>query len=108
MNFLRVTGGRTSSRVTSRHYGLQQRQPGVHIEVEPSERVDVFPYQRRQGGVVAQCQLALPVRLLQHPLNHQRVDVHHAVLDQVQREHADLMILAAVTCHLATPDEEHT
>ena len=47
------------------------------------------------------------MRLGQHFLDHQRVDVDHAVLDQVQREHADLVVLAAVAGHLAAAGEEH-
>ena len=43
------------------------------------------------------------MRLCQHFLDHQRVDVNHAVLDQVQREHADFVILAAVAEALQIP-----
>jgi hypothetical protein len=42
-------------------------------------RVNVLPYQRGHPS--------LPVRLCEHPLGHQRVDIDHAVLDQVQSEH---------------------
>ena len=42
--------------------------------------------------------------LSQHLLDHQRIDVDHAVLEQVQCEHAGLMILAAVARHFATAD----
>ena len=39
----------------------QQRQPGVHVEVKPAIRVDVFPDQRRQGGVFARHKCPLHV-----------------------------------------------
>jgi hypothetical protein len=47
--------GRPNSRVISRHFDLQQRQPSVHVKVEPPIRVHVLPYQRGQRGVVACC-----------------------------------------------------
>jgi len=40
-------------------------------------------------------------------LNHQCVDVDHAVLNQVQREHTDLVILSTVADHLAATGKEH-
>ena len=40
-------------------------------------------------------------------MNHQRVDVDHAILNQVQREHADLVVFPAVAGHLAATRKEH-
>ena len=67
----------------------------------------MLPDQRRQGGIVAWSEPALPVRQCQYFLDHQRIDVDHAVLDQVQREHADLVILAAVARHFTPAGKEH-
>ena len=76
---------------------------GVHVEIEPVVRIDVFPGQPRQGGIVARCHLSLPMGFCEHLLNHQRVDVNHTVLDQ----HADFVVLATVAHHLAATGEEH-
>ena len=43
----------------------------------------------------------------QHFLNHQCVDIHHAILNQVQREQADLVVFVRVAGHLTTPGKEH-
>ena len=49
------------SRVTSRHFGLGQGgNTGVHVEIEPTVRVHVFPDQRRQGVQVSGVQSAGP------------------------------------------------
>jgi hypothetical protein len=47
------------------------------------------------------------MRLGQHLLDHQRVDVDHTILNQVQREHADFVIFVTVTRHLAATSEEY-
>ncbi len=52
-------------------------------------------------------EFALPMRLCQYVLDHQRVDIDHAVLNQVQREHADLVVFVTVAGHLTTPGKEH-
>ena len=65
------------------------------------------PDQRRQGRVVAWRHGLLPARARQDLLDHEGVDVDHAVLNQVQREHADLVVLAAIAGHLTAPGEEH-
>jgi len=49
-----------------------------------------------QGVEIPWRQLAGPMWLGQDLLKHERVDVHHAVLQQMQAEHGDLVILAAV------------
>ena len=47
------------------------------------------------------------MRLCRQTLNHQRIDVDHAVLNQVQREHADPLVFPAAAGHLAAAGEEH-
>ena len=47
------------------------------------------------------------MRLCQYVLDHQRVDIDHAVLNQVQREQADLVVFVTVAGHLTTPGKEH-
>jgi class 3 adenylate cyclase len=48
-----------------------------------------------------------PVRLRQNLLQHERVRVDHAVLQKVQREHAQLMILVPIARQLAAAGEKH-
>ncbi|CBJ79318.1 hypothetical protein XBJ1_0167 [Xenorhabdus bovienii SS-2004] len=43
----------------------------------------------------------------QYFLDHQCVDINHAVLNQVQRQHADLMSFARITRHLTTACKEY-
>lgn len=66
----------------------------------------MLPDQRRQRPEVGFGQSSLPIRLSQHLLQHERIHVHHAVLQQMQRQHADLVIFAAVACHLAAARKE--
>ena len=47
------------------------------------------------------------MRLRQYPLEHECVDIDHAILEQMQRQHADLVILMAVADQFATASEEH-
>ena len=65
------------------------------------------PDQQSQGRVVAWRHGLLPARARQDLLDHEGVDVDHAVLHQVQRDHADLVVLAAIAGHLTAPGEEH-
>jgi hypothetical protein len=46
------------------------------------------------------------MRARQDLLDHQGVDVDHTVLEQVQRQHADFMVLPAVAGHFVAPREE--
>jgi hypothetical protein len=46
-------------------------------------------------------QSAGPVRASENLLQHEGVDEHHAVLEQVQAEHAQLLVLALVARELA-------
>ena len=61
----------------------------------------------RGSSVVAWHHGLLPARARQDLLDHEGVDVDPAVLNQVQREHADLVVLAAIAGHLTAPGEEH-
>lgn len=65
------------------------------------------PDQWSQCAVITWCHEFLP-SLQGHDLsNRQGVDVHHAILNQVQREHADFIMFAAITSHFSTSSEEH-
>jgi hypothetical protein len=46
------------------------------------------------------------VRLRQHLLEHERVDIDHAVLQQMQRQHAHLVILTVVAHEFTAAGEE--
>src|SRR3982751_5185960 len=95
-----------NSRVTSRHFGLDQGgNTGVHVEIEPTVGVHVLPDQRRQRVQVSGVQAAGPVRASENLLQHEGVDEHHAVLEQVQAEHAQLLVLALVAGQLAAAGE---
>src|SRR4051812_28465936 len=97
-----------NSRVTSRHLGLGQGgDPGVHVEIEPTVEVHVLPDQRRQRVQVSGVQSAGPVRASENLLEHEGADEDHAVLEQVQAEHAQLLVLALVARELAAAGEEH-
>ena len=66
----------------------------------------MLPDQWRQGSQVSWGELVGPLRLRQHLLKHERIDIDHAVLQQVQRQHADLVILASIAHQLAPAGEE--
>ena len=57
---------------------------GAHVEAEASVWVHVRPEQRSERVQVARRQPALPFWPGEHLLDHERVDVDHAVLQQVQ------------------------
>jgi hypothetical protein len=67
----------------------------------------MLPDQRGQGAEISRGEFAWPVRLGQNLLQHEGVDVHHAVLEKMQVEHADLVILSAVADHFAATGEEN-
>ena len=66
----------------------------------------MVPDQWRQRSQVSRGELADPLGLRQHLLKHKRVDIDHAVLQQVQRQHADLVILASIAHQLAPAGEK--
>jgi hypothetical protein len=57
-----------------------------------------------QGAEIPCGEFSRPVRLRQDLLQHE--GVHHAILEQMQGEHADLIILAAIADHFAAAGEE--
>jgi hypothetical protein len=87
-------------------FGSVDGQPGLHVEFESAVRVHVLPDQRGQGAEIPCGDFSWPLRLRQNLLQHESVDVHHAILQQVQREHADFVILAAIADHFAAAGEE--
>jgi hypothetical protein len=66
----------------------------------------MLPDQRGQGAQIPGREPFRPLRLRQHLLQHEGVNVNHAVLEQVQCEHADFMVLAAIADHFASTGEE--
>ena len=46
------------------------------------------------------------MRLRQNPLEHQRIDVDHAILQQVQCQHAHLVVFPSVARQLSAPGEK--
>jgi hypothetical protein len=56
--------------------------------------LDVLPDQGRERAEITGGELDGPVRLSDDLLDHQRVDVDHGVLEQVQRQHADFQMRA--------------
>ncbi len=72
--------------------GPGQVQPGVHVEAEPP--VDVRPEQRRQPPPVLLGELAGPPGISQDRLEELGVDEHQGRLQEVERQHGDLSVLA--------------
>ena len=62
--------------------------------------------QRGQGAQIPGREPCRPLWLRQHLLQHEGVDVHHAILEEVQGEHADLVILATVAGHFTATSEQ--
>jgi hypothetical protein len=56
---------------------------------------------------VARGELADPFPLRQHLLQHERVDIDHAVLEQVEAKHAEFVILTSVARQFAAAGKEH-
>ena len=65
----------------------------------------MFPCQRRERPEIGFGQSALPMGLGEDFLQHERVHVDHAVLQQVQRQHADFLVSAAIARHFAASGE---
>lgn len=61
---------------------------------------------RRQAAVIRRHHARQPCRLGQHPLQHQRVHIDQAVLQQVQRQHGQFLVLETVAGYLAAFAEE--
>ena len=67
----------------------------------------MLPDQRGECVVITRGKSIGPVPPSKNLLEHERVDVDHAVLLQVQAEHAQLMVFGPVAVELATASEEH-
>jgi hypothetical protein len=80
---IRGSWGRPNSRVTRGHLDSFQRQPVIHIEFETAIWVHMIPDQRRQCSQISWGELVSPLGLRQYLLEHERVDIDHAVLKQV-------------------------
>ena len=85
---------------------LVKRNSGIHVEIESAVGIDVLPDQRRDGPPIDRAESVFPVRPGQYLLQHQCVDVDHAVLQQVQAQHADFLILAPVAREFAALGKE--
>ena len=67
----------------------------------------MLPDQGRERADIPGAELSRPLWLGQGLLEHQGVDINHTILKQMQREHADLMVLAAIARELAMASEEN-
>jgi hypothetical protein len=76
-------------------------EPAFHVEIVPAIRVDVLPNQRRDRSEIRRRHPRLPFWLAQDALHHERVDVDHGVLKEMQAEHAGLVILMPVADQFA-------
>ena len=72
------------------------RQSGIHVELEAAVRVHMLPDQRGQGSQIPGREPFRPLRLRQHLLQHEGVDVNHAILEQVQCEHGQFLVFQLV------------
>jgi hypothetical protein len=79
----------------------------IHVEFIAPVRVHMVPDQGRDGLLVTESQTVGPVGLSQALLQHEGVDERHAVLEQVQAEHAEFVILMAIAAELAATGEEY-
>lgn len=53
----------------------------------------MLPDERGQGTEIPESELVPPMGLGQNPLQHECVDIDHAVLQQMQAQRADLLVL---------------
>ncbi len=73
-----------------------KREARAYIKAEAAIGIDMAEQQRRQSAPVRFRQATHPILVLQHPLNHQRIDVYQADLQQMQREHADFLFIQRI------------
>ena len=97
---------RPNTFVTKGHFESAEVEPGAHVEVEAAVRVHVPPEQGRERVQVAWGEAPLPLGPGEDLLDHEGVDVNHAVLQQVQAKHADFLVLATVAGELAAAGKE--
>src|SRR5712692_4487662 len=59
-------------------------------------RIDVSVKERREGAEIFRRQALLPARLTQDPLDHQRVDIDQGTLQEMQRQHRQLLVFPLI------------
>src|ERR1035438_10054518 len=80
-----------SSRSLSSRSRLFYLQSSVHVQLEQPIRIDVSPEERRERPAVLCRQSMGPTRFRQHTLDHERIDVDQAHLEQMERKHRHLL-----------------
>ena len=63
--------------------------------------------ERRQAATVGLGQTIHPILVVQYSLNHQRVDVNQADLQEVQRQHADFTLFHLIRGKVAALTEAY-
>ena len=71
-------------------------EPGFHVELIATVRINVLPNQRGQRAQIRRREPLGPVRPREHLLHHEGVNVNYAILQQVQRQHAEFVILGPI------------
>ena len=71
-------------------------QSGRHVEQKSAIRTDVTVDERHEPSEVFGRHPPPPIFLAEHTLNHQRIDIHHRVLQQMQRQHRHLLVFSAM------------
>jgi hypothetical protein len=74
---------------------------GIHVKDESAVGVDVRPEQRREGAAVFIRHSLGPLRFREDLLKEEGVDVDEGGLEQVQREHGDLLVFLVGAGELA-------
>jgi Transglycosylase SLT domain len=85
----------------------EDRDAAVHVEFEAAVGVHVVPDQRRDGDLIARREPVGPMGPGEDLLQHEGVDKDHAVLEQVQAQHAEFVVLATIAAELAALGKEH-
>jgi len=80
-------------------FGIE-RQSFSKVQGKRSVRVYVGVDQWRQAAEIVRRHARQPSRLRQHALEHESVDVHQADLEQMQREHRQLLFVEAIGADL--------
>ena len=66
----------------------------------------MLPNKRRERSEIEGCHPLGPFRSSKDALHHERVDIDHAVLEQVQTERTDLVVFAPIACELTALGEK--
>jgi hypothetical protein len=80
--------------------------PVIEIQIEGAVRAHMRVHQRAQRSHIRLGHPREPHRFVQYALQHQRIDVDQARLQQVQRKNRELLILKPVGCDLAALAEK--